>query len=640
MESEKLAKLEKLIDSVGEYMGKALSIKPPDVGPSLHWSDDSPYARACRGAQESVADVMERELRYIPTKEQLDTIEALMETETFAIQTADLSARMLAESSGGRAFDLHPFTSSPPFLHSQSWELAANGSETIYLGGVAGLLRDVVARMAFAWLRECDRQMMAVHDHAAVGETPKLKALMKTLAGGIAQHATLTKPRDPDGLSALRATPLDPNYLEAQANAEFASSVVDAGRIASSDLRALQNLLTLARDGAETEAAKAVLCDKASVEAMRRVLATPPPELGPREHLDAVGANLNFLSDVLRSSVERRSPTEIRNRLVTRWKELHGGAAWSVLSQAIERLRAFSPAGVPRTLKVITGDADVGRAPLPSMSWCDGPARRWFFVPPPTGPAARSGLSGDGPRIIRLISLVWTLLAHDERAFAEGVVAAALVQNVLCEVHLHADLMCTRIDNERKLCAIGTSMLMVEEDLCDRASLVADDVSKALCSLSNFSLREIYECFRPGSPCLGAMSDRLDAAMRGAMTAPAPPKYAHLCRDGLAVLLPVLEQRRTALGLAEGSPANPLADLLRTLPGVRARLEGNPDEDVVLDVAALKGAHSRLRTMLEQAAGGGLVRALHHTAKGAPRPKARVAYALRRSTLRLLVCVS
>ena len=105
------------------------------------------------------------------------------------------------------------------------------------------------------------------------------------------------------------------------------------------------------------------------------------------------------------------------------------------------------------------------------------------------------------------------------------------------------------------------------------------------------------------------------------------------------MLLPVLEQRRTALGLAEGSPANPLADLLRTLPGVRARLEGDPDEDVVLDVAALKGAHSRLRAVLEQASGGGLVRALHHTA-GAPRPKARVAYALRRSTLRLLVCVS
>ena len=76
------------------------------------------------------------------------------------------------------------------------------------------------------------------------------------------------------------------------------------------------------------------------------------------------------------------------------------------------------------------------------------------------------------------------------------------------------------------------------------------------------------------------------------------------------------------------------------MPGVRALLQGHPDQDVVLDGGALKGAHERLRPVLEEAAGGGLVRALHHTAKGVPRPKARVAYALRRSALRLLVCRS
>ena len=33
-------KLDALIDGMGEYIGKCLSIKDPDIGPAQHWSDD------------------------------------------------------------------------------------------------------------------------------------------------------------------------------------------------------------------------------------------------------------------------------------------------------------------------------------------------------------------------------------------------------------------------------------------------------------------------------------------------------------------------------------------------------------------------------------------------------------------------
>ena len=54
-------------------------------------------------------------------------------------------------------------------------------------------------------------------------------------------------------------------------------------------------------------------------------------------------------------------------------------------------------------------------------------------------------------------------------------------------------------------------------------------------------------------------------------------------------------QCRHALGLADGSPSHPLADLLRTVPRLRQLLEGPPDEDAVLDLRVLKGAHAQLR---------------------------------------------
>ena len=42
-------------------------------------------------------------------------------------------------------------------------------AEIIHLGGLGGLLRDAVYRKAFAWLRECDRQMMAIRNETGEG---------------------------------------------------------------------------------------------------------------------------------------------------------------------------------------------------------------------------------------------------------------------------------------------------------------------------------------------------------------------------------------------------------------------------------------------------------------------------------------
>ena len=66
-EAPSQAKLNALIDSMGEFMGKCLSIKDPDTGPAQHWTDDSPAARRQRAMHKPVADVMHHELRYIPT---------------------------------------------------------------------------------------------------------------------------------------------------------------------------------------------------------------------------------------------------------------------------------------------------------------------------------------------------------------------------------------------------------------------------------------------------------------------------------------------------------------------------------------------------------------------------------------------
>ena len=627
------ARMDKLIECMGAYLAKCLVIQDEDIQPMPHWSNNSLLARRARASVPTVAEVMYRQLNYVPSRRELDELNYLMHTAQLATQALQLAAQMSEDSAGGKAVSLAPYTSAEPYYIYNPFPVQ---KDVMHLGGFACQLRDAVHRKATAWLAECDRHMMSIRGETRDGAmTPRLKSLIKKLAWEIASQATLTQPVNADGVT--RPGPLDPSKLEALANAEFVASAVDAGYAAVNDMRALRNLLTLARDGAETDAAKAILDKQASVDALRRLLAAPPPELGPPAHLEATGANLNFLADVLRD--DRHAPCYLRDKLVVRWRDRHGRAAWNAAHQAINRLQDFSPQSTPRTLRVIT-TAKVGDRPLPKMAWCDGPAHQWRFVPPPSKPAERSGLEGEGPRIVRLISLVWWLVAHDTRAFAPGFVAAPIVQNVCCELDIHASMICDRIENERNLRNSGTKMLAVQEDLADRCSLVAGEVSHAVCALSHFSLRDIHECFGPESATLPRISARLDAAMRAVMGSKADREYTHLWRDALAVLIPRIGERRHALGLADGSPSHPLADLLRTVPRVRQLLEGPSDEDAILDLGVLKGAHAQLRPLLEEVAGGGMVRALHHTASGAVRAKARVAYALRRSALRLLVCRS
>jgi hypothetical protein len=641
------ARQDAIVNGMAEYLAGCLSLKDPAVEPTddrkgregmpLHWSDNSDAAQRLRRKHPSVATIMHDELRYMPEKEQLDALEDLMATEGFAIATLRLSERMMCESNvAGAAIHLRPHSASTPYFRYETYELPCSNERTrverLRLGGVGGLLRDAVYRMARTWLRECDRQMLVIRSEATVGETAELSELIETLSLGIARHATLTKPFETDGVR--RASPLDANFLHARANAKFASAAIDAQAVAASELRAVRQLYTLARHGVTPMAplARETLCG--DLHALRRLLVAPPPELGPLPHLESKGVNVQLLADALKPD----APARVREEMVMRWADRHGNAAANAAAKAIQLLESFSPVEAPRTLSVITRDPDVGKVPLPRMPWL-GTADRWYLVPPPTRPAVRSGLDGDGPRIVRLLSLVWWLVSHDERAFAEGVIGAPVVDRVCCEVHMHARLMCSLIDNERDMCSIGATMLTVAENLCDKQSMIADDVSKALCALSYFSMREIYSFYHPRSKALAAVSGQLALATRNAMTTASPPDYHYLTRDALATLLPVLEQRRTALAIPQTATPLPLGDLLRTVRGWSI-CSGAEWEDgwTWLDAATLRGAHPRTASALDEyaatdgARANGVV-AEHHTRKGVPRAHARIRFGMPNSHL-------
>ena len=257
------------------------------------------------------------------------------------------------------------------------------------------------------------------------------------------------------------------------------------------------------------------------------------------------------------------------------------------------------------------------------MPWL-GTADRWWA---PSRPALRSGLAGDGPRIVRLLSLVWWLVSHDERAFASGVLGAPVVDRVCCEVHMHARLMCTLIDNEREMRKIGTNMLAVAEHLYDKQSLIADDVSKALCALSHFSMRDIYTFYHPNSAALAAVSDQLSKATRAAMTVAPPPDYhAHPRRAGDAAAGARAAAHRAwrAAGERPAAARRPAAHGARDgrEQTRRTRMGGSSG------LGALRGSHLRTRDALDayaasQARAHG-VHAAHHTRAGVPRTGARV----------------
>ena len=318
--------------------------------------------------------------------------------------------------------------------------------------------------------------------------------------------------------------------------------------------------------------------------------------------------NLSMLSRCLMPGMDAACRMQIANG----WASRHGAWAQTAIAEAIRRLEGFSPRESSNFIQVATRSTMRGATPMPVMPWAPW-APAWFAIPPPSGPATRTGLDDEGARIVRLGSFVWQLVGMG--AFEQGVMSASVVAEVAFECLQLARLGRELIEHERMRSNTGVRLLSFNESIHNRGSGVSAALDKAQCCLSHFSLKDISDAFHPKKPLLERIYSELTRRTRARLgnhrTPLVPSNYETFVGDALALLLPAIEARRTRINLPCTATPHPLGDLLRTVPKCR---EWTPLMGKCrLELADIKAAHPDLREALEHYVkeGEGFVKAKH-----------------------------
>ena len=408
-----------------------------------------------------------------------------------------------------------------------------------------------------------------------------------------------------------RVDQLAPASLGARNEIEFTRVRVQAQCRARNDLRALQALKVLAREPTSVEA-KTIF--ETQLPLLQMIVTRPPQELGLVGE-NARRMNLAMLSRCLMPGIE----VAVRMQIARAWSNRHGAWAQTAIAEATRRLEGFCPLASAHFIRVVTNARPSSRATImPSMPWAPwSPA--WYVIPPPSGPATRTGLDDEGARVVRLGSFIWQLVGVG--AFEQGVISASLVSEVAFEIMQLARLGRELIEHERMRSCVGVRLLSFNQSIADRSSDLASELDKAQCCLSNFSLRDVNDAFHPHKPLLERvymeLTRRTRARLGNGRTPLVPSNYEAFVGDALALLLPAVESRRLQIDMPHNLAPHPLGDMLRTV--TKCNKWSPLDGKCVLGLDDLRGAHPKIRQVLEHYAGVGpnsFIKATHKNGSG------------------------
>jgi hypothetical protein len=570
-------KLDAIVDAMSRCMGKVLSLKNTEV----------------RDGKATLGMTLYSEKEHFPTRAQMDELEVINDAFAFVMSANDLSNALRVEAAPGTNVSLLPHVDKETFCNTWMFTRpSGDGSSRLKVGGIRQSLYNDVQKAVKRWLMSCDQAMrFAFHDLESDQECVdnKINELVSDIADDIARRVTIkdhsgARPSMGGGGGGGASRPgtresapeeLTTRALEARAAQEVTRMSIHAEERIRSDLIALRTLETLAIHGSH-ERGKTVLREKAGH--VLYLLSRPHSVLGLNGH-NAQRMNLALLS---RACVEE-TDIDVRAGVLSQWHKCHGACAASAAQQAIQKIQLSTqdswkkpfvqvlrtPDEVVEPMEGVEKPVAQKRAAqacvdMPPMPFVHS-THRWQFV-------THADTHGDvfdctARRAIRLVSLVLQLLGHG--AIERGVVCSNIVSPIVTQCCVESYMVLQLLNIKRESYSLGTSLLKFAEDVRDAESHLARDVSEALIHVSGFSVAELA-VFSPQSPVLRVIMDQFTTRTRENLTFAMPPQYVAFAYDALAIVLPLIAQRRAMNGTGMLQTLDPVREVLRMVPAVKA----------------------------------------------------------------------
>ncbi|MEL0187629.1 MAG: hypothetical protein VXA08_02310 [Alphaproteobacteria bacterium] len=541
------AQIDGIVDAVARLLGDFLAI-----------TDDELPGHA------SLAQELHDGILYFPTRQKLDLLQNLLQAYEFTVAVHDALTTLCDACAASDHVELGVHAENALYYTCRNFaKPRGDHIREAVIGGHGGKLAAELKTHVVAWLSACDRMMCSQYATAIVEcEDAHVDRFIAVLAARISRRLTRTEP-------AYELGRLTPAFFEGINRDEF-ERCRDYGQVSThADLHALHTLLAMIE---QTTDVYAIMKNASTV---RRLVDQPPVELATAK------LNLALLRRACHDGVDAR----VRLELFQRWTAQHAGAASGALRAAIDKITQWTAHRQP-FINLLTNDG----VRLPRQTFMKTPVLR---IAPR---ATRTGLDAVGQRIVRLSSLIWSLAANGTIATTTPI-ASHVIHPVAISALYETRLVSSLLLQSRDKLFPGQRLLSFVQNLNDSQSLLDDAVYAAICRVSRHSIDEIVNVVHPESPIYPQILGELAIRTRDACPVRIPSRYSAFVGDALAVVVPILMQRRARLGIRFGQPSNAVADMLRTVARVRSWTPA--DGTLMLTKAELRKASPLTRQLLE-----------------------------------------
>lgn len=552
-------KLDALVEAMSKSMASFLHITNPEITTGM-----VPLGKC----------LYEQKNRF-PTRDQLDEIDFIDRAFNFVMEAQRLATSLRMEAANSSNVLLAPFANKSPFKDSWTFTRPRGRKTTkVKVGGVAGSLYKDVIGCIYNWLLKCDLAMCLAFTDAATDppfDDPAhpagsvINQLALQLAEATARRAVMLPCPEWEDES---EDDLTTAALQRRASAEMDRTFVWAQESQRSDLEALRAFEVLAREGVKSPKGRRIM--ESSIALLAYVVKKPPVELGMKGE-NARRMDLSLLARACAPDLD----IDVRCGLAQQWHLSHGGIAATAAQQAIQQIELWSRQQQKPFIKVLQPPPIEGEpsskpagAPMPRMPFVNS-QHDWHFVT--TTESQRARLDYTGSRVVRLVSMVLQLLGHG--ALEKGVIASHHVLGVATQATIETRCVLELLRIKRDGYALGTDLLKFCEDVSNYESHLSEHVEDALLHLSGFSMMELSSIFHSQSPALRLIMDEFTVRTRGHLmnqrTPCVPEEYVAFAYDAMAILLPVVDQRRKLMNITISQATSPVAVLLRRMDCVR-----------------------------------------------------------------------
>ena len=201
-----------------------------------------------------------------------------------------------------------------------------------------------------------------------------------------------------------------------------------------------------------------------------------------------------------------------------------------------------------------------------------------------------------------VLYLVTAQILYSPHSFELGIVTRASARAAYNDAVSESTSLILHVRESTEHLRIGLPLRDFLRVVLDRHSFNFDLIRRAMCSLSSFSIQEIFDAFDPNGPLYPELRDRLQTETAGRLTVPLP-RHAHggvysgFALDGLIYGLPILYNERNACGVLPTRPTRVFHDLLRTADLGRGVVQKGV---LYLPKGAVEFAHRDLKRMLNE----------------------------------------